>query len=48
MTRHFTPETENVVLLEFVTIFLFFYFDNKTEFLVNIYLQVECHLKQRK
>jgi hypothetical protein len=36
-----------LILLEFVTN-LFFHFDNRSEFLINRSLQVECHLKQRK
>ena len=37
------------ILLEFVTKNVFFLnFDNKTKFLINRTVQVECHLKQRK
>ena len=37
-----------LILFEFVAKNIFFNFDNKTEFLINRSLQVECHLKQRK
>jgi hypothetical protein len=37
-----------LILFEFVTKMFFFNFDNKTEFLINRFLQVECHHKQRK
>ena len=38
---------EMSILLEFVAKNVFFYyFDNKTEFLINRPLQVECHLKR--
>ena len=38
---------EMLILLEFVAKNVFFYyFDNKTEFLINRSLQVECHLKR--
>ena len=37
-----------LILLEFVTQFCFFNFDNKAEFVINRSLQAECHLKQRK
>ena len=40
---------EMLNLLEFVAKNVFFYyFDNKTEFLINRSLQVECHFKQSK
>ena len=39
---------ENVNFIRICYNFFFFYFDNRTEFLIYISLQVECHLKQSK
>ena len=46
---HWTESVNvNFIIFSYEIWFCFYEFDNKTELLINKFLQVECHLKQSK